>query len=240
MPPRKPSTSKKKEHAAEVVRSLASLYPDSTCALHHRNPFELLVATILSAQCTDVRVNMVTPELFSRFPDVQSLARADQAELENLIRSTGFFRSKAKNLIAMATGLVAQHNGEIPTDLEALVKLGGVGRKTANVVLGTAFGLASGIVVDTHVKRLSFRLGLTKSKDPKIIERELMEVIPREEWVDLSHRLIEHGRKLCIAQRPKCEICALAAICPKNGVRAPKTAKKSSAATGTKRRKVEG
>lgn len=239
MPSRKSSAASLKRHATVVVRELARLYPDSTCALHHRNAFELLVATILSAQCTDVRVNMVTPELFRRFPNARSLARADQAEVEELIRSTGFFRSKAKNLIAMATSLVEHHNGEIPTDLEALVKLGGVGRKTANVVLGTAFGLASGVVVDTHVKRLSFRLGLTKSKDPKIIERELMTLIPAEEWVDLSHRLIEHGRKICIAQRPKCDLCALASICPKNGVRAPKTEKKKISAGPTKRPKAK-
>lgn len=236
MPSRKPTATKLKQHAAQVVHELARLYPDSTCALHHRNAFELLVATILSAQCTDVRVNIVTPALFARYPDARSLARAEQTEVEELIRSTGFFRSKAKNLIAMATGLVEAHDGEIPTDLEALVKLGGVGRKTANVVLGTAFGLASGIVVDTHVRRLSFRLGLTKSKDPKIIERELIKVIPEEEWVNLSHRLIEHGRKVCIAQRPKCDACGLEPICPKNGVRPAKPARKKTVGARSKGR----
>src|SRR6185312_15465369 len=179
-------------------------------------------ATILSAQCTDARVNLVTPALFRRYPDAHALAEAEQSELESIIRSTGFFRSKAKNLIDMATRVAAEHGGEIPMDLEALVKLGGVGRKTANVVLGTAFGVASGVVVDTHVKRLTFRLGLTKSKDPVVIERELMKLIPATEWVALSHRLIEHGRKVCAAGRPKCDLCELESICPKYGVRPPK------------------
>jgi len=204
-----------------VVRSLARLYPDSWCALVHRNAYELTVATILSAQCTDVRVNMVTPELFRRFPDVYALAAASLSEVEELIRSTGFFRSKAKNLVAMASQVVEQHEGQIPKDLEALTKLSGVGRKTANVVLGTAFGIASGVVVDTHVKRLSFRLGLTKSKDPIVIERDLMKSVPSKEWVNLSHRMIEHGRRVCLAIRPRCSECELASICPKIGVKQP-------------------
>jgi len=213
-----PANPELKRQATRVVRGLQRLYPDVTCALHHRNAFELLVATILSAQCTDVRVNLVTPALFARFPDARALARAEQAEVEALIYTTGFFRAKAKNLIGMAVQIVALHNGEVPRDLEAMTALPGVGRKTANVVLGTAFGLASGIVVDTHVKRLARRLGLTTSTDPKLIERELIAVVPRKQWIDLSHRLIAHGRKVCFARRPKCEECGLAAICPKTGV----------------------
>jgi endonuclease-3 len=210
-----------KRHAKRVVNELARLYPDSHCALVHNGAYQLLVATILSAQCTDVRVNLVTPALFERFPNPQALARADLEEVEALIRTTGFFRSKAKNLVAMARQVVEQHDGEIPRDLDELTALAGVGRKTANVVLGNAFGLATGVVVDTHVKRLSFRLGLTTAKDPSRIERDLMAVVSSSEWVDLSHRLIEHGRKTCKAIRPRCEACALEAICPKNGVHAP-------------------
>ncbi len=208
-------------HARRVVRELARLYPDAHCALVHHGAYQLLVATILSAQCTDVRVNLVTPALFNRFPDAKALARADLTEVETLIRSTGFFRAKAKNLVAMAGQVVERHGGEIPKDLDALTALPGVGRKTANVVLGNAFGLATGVVVDTHVKRLAFRLGLTTGKDPVAIERDLMRLVPRTQWVDLSHRLIEHGRRVCKALRPRCDACALEAICPRNGVRAP-------------------
>jgi endonuclease-3 len=207
-----------KTQARKVVRALASEYPEVTCALRHRNAFELLVATILSAQCTDVRVNMVTPELFARFPDARALAQADVSELEALIRSTGFFRSKTKSLLAMSNQLATMYDGDVPRDLEALVKLPGVGRKTANVVLGTAFAIASGVVVDTHVKRLAKRLGLTSSSNPAVIERELAAVVPRKHWVDLSHRLIAHGRQVCLAQRPRCRVCALASFCPKTGV----------------------
>jgi endonuclease-3 len=194
------------------------MYPDVTCALRHRNAYELLVATILSAQCTDARVNQVTPALFARFPDARALARAEGAEVESLIHSTGFFRAKARNLVAMAQALVATHQGEVPRELEALTALPGVGRKTANVVLGTAFGLASGVVVDTHVKRLARRLGLTLSTDPVVIERELIAVVPRKHWVDLSHRLIAHGRQVCAALRPRCTECALETLCPRTGV----------------------
>lgn len=207
--------------AKQVVRSLVRLYPTVECALVHRNPYELLVATILSAQCTDARVNMVTPALFARFPDPRALAQADLAEVETLIHSTGFFRAKAKNLVAMATLVVELHAGEIPSDLEALTALPGVGRKTAHVVLGNAFAIASGVVVDTHVKRLSFRLGLTTGYDPINIERDLVQIIPRKHWVDFSHRLIEHGRRTCVAIRPRCGECAIASICPKLGVVAP-------------------
>jgi endonuclease-3 len=209
-----------KAQARQVVRRLARLFPEASCALHHRNPYELLVATILSAQCTDARVNLVTPALFARYPDARALAVADPAELESLIHSTGFFRAKARNLLAMARQLVERHGGEVPRDLDALTALPGVGRKTANVVLGTAFAIPSGVVVDTHVKRLARRLGLTESTDPAVIERELAQIVPRREWIDLSHRLILHGRKTCAAHRPKCLDCALAPICPKVGVRA--------------------
>ena len=187
----------------------------------HRDPYQLLVATILSAQCTNARVNQVTPALFRRYPDSTSLAKAEPSELEDLIRSTGFFRAKARHLLAMAGQVVERHGGEIPMDLAALTALNGVGRKTANVVLGTAFGIAEGVVVNTHVKRLSHRLGLTKGKSPEQIERDLMKVIPRDAWVNLSHRLIQHGRKVCLARRPRCESCTFAAFCPKVGVSTP-------------------
>jgi endonuclease-3 len=207
-----------KSRASRVVKGLARAYPDVTCALEHRNAFELLTATILSAQCTDKRVNQVTPVLFARFPDARAMARAEQAEVETLIYTTGFFRAKAKSLIGMAQRMVELHGGEVPPDLDAMTALPGVGRKTANVVLGTAFGLATGVVVDTHVKRLTRRMGLTTSSDPKIIERELMAIVARKHWIDLSHRLIAHGRRVCIARRPRCGDCSLAAICPKIGV----------------------
>jgi endonuclease III len=207
-------------HARRVWEALRRAYPEAVCALVHADPYQLLVATILSAQCTDARVNMVTPELFRRYPDAHRLAVAEPAELESLIRSTGFFRAKARNLLAMAGQVMERHGGRIPEDLDALTALGGVGRKTANVVLGTAFGLAEGIVVDTHVKRLARRLGLAKGTTPEQIERELMRVVPRSEWVDLSHRLIQHGRRICLARRPRCQDCSLAEICPKVGVAA--------------------
>ncbi len=208
-----------KAQVRQVVRALERLYPEATCALRHRNPYELLVATILSAQCTDARVNQVTPALFARYPDTRALAGADPDALEALIHSTGFFRAKARNLLAMARQLVERHGGEIPHDLDALTALPGVGRKTANVVLGNAFAIASGVVVDTHVKRVALRLGLTKSADPAAVERDLIRLVPRKHWIDLSHRLILHGRTTCAALRPKCRDCALAPICPKTGVR---------------------
>ena len=207
-----------KSHARRVCAGLKRAYPEAICALTHANPYELLVATILSAQCTDARVNMVTPELFRRFPDPARLSAALPVDLEALIRSTGFFRAKARNLLAMANQVVDRHDGEVPNDLDALTALAGVGRKTANVVLGTAFGIATGIVVDTHVKRLAKRLGLTKKNTPEQIERDLMQIVPRSQWVDLSHRLIQHGRRVCVARRPRCDDCSLATICPKVGV----------------------
>jgi endonuclease-3 len=207
-----------KQHARRVLDALKRTYPEATCALRHTDAYQLLVATILSAQCTDARVNLVTPELFGRYPDSASLAQADPSQLEALIRSTGFYRAKARNLLAMAQQVEQRHGGKLPAELEALTALSGVGRKTANVVLGTAFGIAEGVVVDTHVKRLARRLGLTSSTAPEQIERDLMRVIPRSEWVDLSHRLIQHGRRVCLARRPRCDACTLAAICPKVGV----------------------
>ena len=209
-----------KVQARQVVRGLQRLYPQAVCALSHANPFQLLVATILSAQCTDARVNLVTPALFERFPDAETMAAADQKELEGLIRSTGFFRAKARNLKTMARLLSDQFAGEIPRDVQALTELAGVGRKTANVVLGTAFGIATGIVVDTHVKRLAVRLGLTTHKQPVQIERDLMAEVPRREWVNLSHRLIHHGRQICVARKPRCGRCGLEKICPRIGVTA--------------------
>jgi endonuclease-3 len=218
MPRTAPPTPDPRLHARRVVRAFEKLYTEPHCALEHQGPYQLLVATILSAQCTDVRVNLVTPALFDRYPDAASLAAARPEEVEALIRPTGFFRAKAANLRAMAQKLVRDHGGAVPADLDALTALPGVGRKTANVVLGNAFGIASGIVVDTHVKRLAFRLGLTQSRDPKVIERDLMALIPRKHWVDLSHRLIEHGRKVCLARKPRCQSCELAKLCPKRGV----------------------
>jgi endonuclease-3 len=214
---KQPSTDLKAQ-ARQVVRALKRLYPEATCALVHENPFQLLVATILSAQCTDARVNMVTPALFLRFPDAVGMAVAERGEIEEIIRSTGFFRAKARNIQEMARHLTEHHGGELPRDLETLTGLAGVGRKTANVVLGTAFGIASGVVVDTHVKRLAYRMGLTTQKDPVKIERDLIGAVPRSEWVDLSHRLILHGRKICLARKPRCSQCSLEEICPKNGV----------------------
>jgi endonuclease-3 len=214
-----------RRRARRVARDLARAYPEARCALAFRDPFELLVATILSAQCTDARVNQVTPALFARFPSAGALARADLAEVEGLIHATGFFRAKAKNLVAMASALVERHGGEVPRDLDALTRLPGVGRKTANVVLGTAFGIASGVVVDTHVKRLAYRLGLTDATDPVVIERDLAGLLPRTGWVDFGHLMIEHGRKTCAALRPRCDDCVLGPICPRRGVGAPRAAR---------------
>lgn len=198
----------------QVLALLKSAYPDAHCALDHLTPFELLVATILSAQCTDRRVNLVTPALFARYPTAKALAAADQEEVEELIRSTGFFRNKARNLIGMATALVERHRGEVPADMEALRVLPGVGRKTANVVLGNAFGINDGITVDTHVGRLSKLLGLTRHTDPIKVERDLMALVPVEDWTLISHLLIWHGRQVCIARRPRCGECLLSPLCP--------------------------
>jgi endonuclease-3 len=201
-------------HAAEVFEALSTLYPDAHCELDYQNAFQLLVATILSAQCTDRRVNMVTPVLVAKYPDPSALAAARQEDVEDIIRSTGFFRNKARNLIAMAGAVVDRHGGQVPASMEALVRLPGVGRKTANVVLGNACGIDEGVVVDTHVQRLAARLGLTKETDPEKIERVLMELFARDRWTLLSHLLIWHGRRVCDARKPRCGECVLAAICP--------------------------
>jgi endonuclease III len=208
----------RKKQARKVVALLKQEYAEATCALVHETPFELLIATILSAQCTDERVNIVTKDLFSKFSTPAALAAVPIKRLEKLIQSTGFFRNKAKNIHACCTMLVEEHGGEVPRELEKLVHLPGVGRKTANVVLGTAFRIASGVVVDTHVTRLSQRLGLTEHEDAVKIERDLIEQLPREEWIDFSHRMIWHGRRICKARKPLCGSCVLERICPKVGV----------------------
>lgn len=204
--------------AKRIGRLLAVAYPQPVCELVHRDAFELLAATILSAQCTDRRVNLVTPTLFDRFPDAPALASAPREELERIIHPTGFFRAKAASLISMSAALVDRHGGEVPRELESLVALPGVGRKTANVVLGTAFGIASGVVVDTHVKRLAYRMGLTDQRDPVPIERDLMNLFPRRDWIELSHRLILHGRAVCVARKPRCIACTIAPACARIGV----------------------
>ena len=205
---------------ALLYERLQTLYPDAHCELDFTTPFQLLVATILSAQCTDKRVNMVTPVLFKRYPSVESLARAKQEDVEEIIKSTGFFRNKAKAIIAMAGAVADTHRGDVPSTLEALVTLPGVGRKTANVILGNAYGVP-GITVDTHLSRLSKRMGLTKQSDPVKIERDLMEIIPEKDWTMFSHRMIFHGRQVCFARKPNCEGCLLAKDCPKVGVAGP-------------------
>ena len=201
-------------HAAKIVALLKAEYPDAHCELDFRTPYELIVATILSAQCTDVRVNMVTPTLFARYPTAKALSEANPADVEDLVRSTGFFRNKTKSLIGMASALVADHGGQVPDQMEALRVLPGVGRKTANVVLGNAFGKNEGITVDTHVTRLSNLLGLTKETDPIKIEQDLMTLVDRQDWTLVSHLLIWHGRRVCIARRPRCGRCVLAKLCP--------------------------
>jgi len=208
------SAADRTKRARKILTRLRAEYPDAHCALNHRTPFELLAATILSAQCTDVRVNMVTPALFAKYPTARDLAAARREDVEELVRSTGFFRNKAKSLIGMATAVAERHGGEVPKDMEALRVLPGVGRKTANVVLGNAFGINDGIVVDTHVGRLSQLLKLTRHQDPEKIERDLMTLIPRDDWTLISHLLITHGREVCIARRPQCGRCVLAKLCP--------------------------
>lgn len=200
--------------AGVVLDRLLKAYPAAHCALDFSNAFQLLCATILSAQCTDKRVNLVTPALFARYPDAAALAAADPEELEEIIRTTGFFRSKSKSLIGMATELTERHGGEVPAEMDALTGLPGVGRKTANVILGNAFDRNDGIVVDTHVTRVSARLGLTTETDPVKIEQALMPLFPRERWTMLSHLLIEHGRQVCVARTPRCGECVLLDVCP--------------------------
>jgi len=211
-------TSSLRLQARKVVRALRADYPAAECALVHDSPLELLIATILSAQCTDARVNIVTKELFQRYRTAEDFAAAPVRDLEKAIQSTGFFRNKARNIKACCQELVDRYDGEVPRDLEALVALPGIGRKTANVVLGTAFGLPTGVVVDTHVARVSRRLGLHQEKDPVKIERVLMEILPKKEWIDFSHRMIHHGRRICQARRAKCPECSMNGFCPRVGV----------------------
>ncbi len=201
-----------------MAELLAGAYPDARCELDYRDPWQLLVATVLSAQCTDQRVNQVTPGLFQRWPTPAAMAQAPLDELEEVVRPTGFYRNKARALRDAARVLVSQHSGEVPQDLEALVELPGVGRKTAKVVLGEAFGLAAGIAVDTHVRRVAGRIGLTRSSDPELIAGELERLVPRSGWVAFSMGMILHGRRVCVARRPRCTECALEPVCAKAGL----------------------
>lgn len=209
-----PASAPAAERIGEIIRLLRASYPDACCELDYRNAYELLVATILSAQCTDQRVNMATPALFARFPTPQALAGGDRAEIEELVRSTGFYRNKARSIQEAAQRIVSDYGGEVPATMDELLTLMGVARKTANVVLGVAYGIGVGIVVDTHVKRLSNRLALTQESDPEKIERDLMQIVPQQEWVDFSHLLIFHGRRTCEARKPKCPACAVRHLCP--------------------------
>jgi endonuclease-3 len=215
---RRESQAAKRLRAQDVVQRLKAEYPDARCSLDYRNPYELLVATILSAQCTDERVNQVTPGLFQRYPEPEDLAQARTEELEEQIKSTGFFRNKTKSLLGMSNALVDRHAGQVPAEMAALVALPGVGRKTANVVLGNAYDKAEGIVVDTHVTRLSGRLAFTAHREPQFIEQDLMKLIPREDWTLLAHLFIYHGRAVCRAPTPRCEQCVLNDICPSSRV----------------------
>lgn len=211
-----------------LIRRLRKAYPDARCALDHDNALQLLVATILSAQCTDARVNQVTPALFARYSEAADFAASDREELEELIRSTGFFRNKAKSIHGATSKIVSDFGGRVPETMEELLSLPGVARKTANVVLGTAFGIAEGFVVDTHVFRLSHRMGLAAAKSPEGVERQLMELVPRKDWIDLGHILIHHGRAVCTARNPDCEACDVEAYCPKIGVSPKKSPKRQT------------
>jgi endonuclease-3 len=210
--------SKEKKRVANITRILFETYPAATCALEHTDAFQLAIATILSAQCTDERVNIVTKSLFKKYRTPAAFAGADISELEEDIKSTGFFRNKAKSILGFSQAIVSEFGGRIPRDLDTLVQLPGVGRKTANVILGTGYGIASGVVVDTHVSRLSNRLGLTVEDDPVKIERDLMAVLPQSDWINFSHAMIWHGRKICTARKPKCPDCPLQHLCPKMDV----------------------
>lgn len=207
------TAAERKARIAEILRRLNQMYPDATCALLHRNPWELLVATILSAQCTDKRVNLVTPGLFAKYPTPRDFAAVQPEVLAEDIRSTGFFNNKAKSIVGAAKKVMAEFSGKVPRTIEEMLTIPGAARKTANVVLGTAYGIASGVVVDTHVQRISARLDLTKQTDPVKIERDLMKIIPKERWILFSHQLILHGRALCVARNPKCAECALNRVC---------------------------
>lgn len=218
MPRKRESKQARGQRAARIYDLLLEEYPDAHCELDYVDAYQLAVATILSAQTTDQRVNLVTPVLFRRYPTVAALANAQQHDVEEIIRSTGFFRNKAKNIIGFARGVMAEHGGEVPRSLEALAALPGVGRKTANVILGNAFGIDEGVVVDTHVKRLSARLALTPYEDPVEVEEDLMALFPRARWTMLSHLLIWHGRRVCDARKPRCEACIVSGLCPSSRV----------------------
>jgi len=214
-------TADRKKRTAEIIRRLKKAYPDAHCALVHSNAFELLIATILSAQCTDVRVNIVTADLFRKYRGPQDYLNVSQKQLETDIHSTGFFRNKAKNIQAACSRIIDEYNSQVPRTMDELLTLGGVARKTANVVLGNAFGIASGVVVDTHVSRLSQRLGLTENTSPEKIEKDLTTLVPKKNWVMFSHWLIFHGREVCHARKPKCPECVLADLCPSRDILYP-------------------
>jgi endonuclease-3 len=216
--PRGETPSERRTRTRKIIARLRREFPEARCALHHANPLELLVATILSAQCTDARVNMVTPALFAKYRSAGDYAAADPEVFQREIQSTGFFRNKTKSILGMAHALVEHHHGRVPDTMDALVALPGVGRKTANVVLGNAFGKDEGIVVDTHVQRISGLLKLTHERTPEKIERDLMALVPRKDWTIFSHLLILHGRKTCVARRPKCEVCVINRFCPSSRV----------------------
>jgi endonuclease III len=211
--PRPKNAAQRKARLAEILKGLDVLYPEATCALHHTTPWELLVATILSAQCTDKRVNEVTPGLFAKYPTIADFANVSQDELANDIRSTGFFNNKSKSVIGAAKKILNDFKGEVPRNIDDLLTVPGAARKTSNVVLGTAYGIASGVVVDTHVHRVSRRLDLTKNIDPVKIEQDLIKILPQERWILFSHQIIHHGRNLCVARKPRCSECLLDPIC---------------------------
>jgi endonuclease III len=211
--PKPKTAAERKTRLGQIFKELDKLFPTATCALHHRNAWELLAATILSAQCTDERVNKVTPGLFEKYPTVEAMAGASQEELANDIRSTGFFNNKAKSLIGAARKIMGDFKGEVPRSLDELLTVPGAARKTSNVVLGTAFGIASGVVVDTHVQRITQRLDLTKNDEPVKIEQDLMKIVPRDRWILFSHQVIHFGRQICIARKPRCASCPLDSIC---------------------------
>lgn len=208
----------KEELTKGILSKLSEKYKNAHCALHHETPFQLLIATILSAQCTDERVNKVTPDLFKEFPGPEQLARASVDRVEDLIHSTGFFKNKAKNIVGCAKALMEDYKGDLPRDMEQMIKLPGVGRKTANVVLGNAFGIPSGIVVDTHVLRLSNRFGWLRTQNAEIVEKKLLKIVPKKDWINFPHWMIFHGRQICVARSPKCPSCFLQDLCPKKGV----------------------
>jgi endonuclease III len=213
-----PISTETKQYSAKIARILGEHYPDAKCELDYQTPLQLLIATILSAQCTDERVNLVTKSLFSKYSDAAAYANAPQKDLEREVQSTGFYHNKAKSIQSCCQALLERYDGQVPHDIEKMIELPGIGRKTANVVLGTAFGIASGIVVDTHVTRVSQRLGLTQEKNPEKIEEDLLRQFPHKEWIAISNRMVHHGRYVCTARKPQCNTCPLSGICPRIGV----------------------